>query len=75
LIDYDPNTSCPNDGLSFVLPTRAFPQVAVDKEKRFYLTDYNDNAISAYSGGSKKLLKRITQKTGVIDISSAAINP
>jgi hypothetical protein len=75
LIDYDPNTSCPNDGLSFVLPTRAFPQVAVDKEKRFYLTDYNDNTISAYSGGSKKLLKRITQKTGVIDISSAAINP
>jgi hypothetical protein len=75
LVDYDPNRSCPNDGLSFVLPTRASPQVAVDKEKRFYVTDYNDNTISAYEGASKKLLKRITQKTGVISISSTAINP
>ena len=75
LIDYDPNRSCPNDGLSFVLPTRAFPQVAVDKQRRFYVTDYNDNTISAYEGGSKKLLKRITQETGVVDISSTAINP
>jgi hypothetical protein len=75
LVDYDPNKSCPNDGLSFVLPTRASPQVAVDKQKRFYVTDYNDNTISAYEGASKKLLKRITQKTGVISISSTAINP
>ena len=75
LVDYDPNRSCPNDGLSFVLPTRAFPQVAVDKQRRFYVTDYNDNTISAYEGGSKKLLKRITQETGVVDISSTAINP
>ncbi|MGA9018547.1 MAG: hypothetical protein WB438_06410 [Candidatus Cybelea sp.] len=75
LIDYNPNQSCPNDNLSFVLPTRAFPQVAVDKEKRFYVTDFNDNTISAYEGGSKKLLKRITQEKGVIDISSTAINP
>jgi hypothetical protein len=75
LIDYDPNQSCPNDGLSFVLPTRAFPQVAVDKQRRFYVTDYNDNKISAYEGGSKKLLKRVTQEKGVISISSTAINP
>jgi hypothetical protein len=75
LIDYDPNQSCPNDSLSFVLPIRAFPQVAVDKQRRFYVTDYNDNTISAYEGGSKKLLKRITQEKGVIDISSTAINP
>jgi hypothetical protein len=57
------------------LPTRAFPQVAVDKQRRFYVTDYNDNTISSYEGGSKKLLKRITQETGVVDISSTAINP
>jgi hypothetical protein len=75
LIDYNPNQSCPNDSLSFVLPVRAFPQVAVDKEKRFYVTDFNDNTISGYEGGSKKLLKRITQEKGVIDISSTAINP
>ncbi len=67
--------SCPNDSLSFVLPTRASPQVAVDNKRRFYVTDYNDNTISAYQGGSKKLLKRVTQEKGVIDISSTAINP
>jgi sugar lactone lactonase YvrE len=75
LIDYDSSQSCPNDSLSFVLPTRAFPQVAVDNQRRLYVTDYNDNSISAYEGGSKKLLKRITQEKGVIDISSTAINP
>jgi hypothetical protein len=75
LIDYDPNKSCPNDGLSFVLPTRAFPQVTVDEQRRLYVTDLNDNTISAYEGGSKKLLKRITQEKGVINISSTAINP
>jgi hypothetical protein len=75
LIDYNPNQSCPNDSLSFILPVRAFPQVAVDKEKRFYVTDFNDNTISAYEGGSKTRLKRITQEKGVIDISSTAINP
>jgi hypothetical protein len=75
LIDYGPNQSCPDDSLSFVLPTRAFPQVAVDNQRRFYVTDYNDNTISAYEGGSKKRLKRITQETGVINISSTAINP
>jgi hypothetical protein len=75
LVDFDPNESCPNDSLSFVLPTRATPQVAVDNQRRFYVTDYNDNTISAYDGGSKKLLKRITQEKGVINISSTAINP
>jgi hypothetical protein len=75
LVDFDPNKSCPNDRLSFVLPTRASPQVAVDNQRRFYVTDYNDNTISAYEGGSKKLLKRITQEKGAIDISSTAINP
>jgi hypothetical protein len=75
LIDYNPNQACPNDSLSFVLPTRAFPQVAVDKQRRLYVTDLNDNTISAYEAGSKKLLKRITQEKGVINISSTAINP
>jgi hypothetical protein len=75
LVDYDPSQSCPNDGLSFLLPTRAFPQVAVDKQRRLYLTDFNDNTISAYEGGSKKLLKRISQEKGEINISSTAINP
>ena len=75
LVDFDPNNACPNDSLSIVLPTRASPQVAVDAQRRFYVTDYNDNTISAYAGGSKKLLKRITQEKGVISISSTAINP
>lgn len=75
LVDFDPNQSCPNDALSFTLSTRANPQVAVDAQRRFYVTDYNDNTISAYAGGSKKRLARITQKSGVINISSTAINP
>ncbi|MFY9738088.1 MAG: hypothetical protein WAK11_03455 [Candidatus Cybelea sp.] len=75
LIDYDPSKSCPNDGLSFVMPLRSFPQVAVDNQRRYYVTDFDDNTISAYEGGSKTRLKRITQEKGVIDISSTAINP
>ncbi len=75
LVDFDPSTSCPNDGLSFILPIRATPQVAVDKQGIFYVTDFNDNTISAYDGGSKTLRKQITQKTSLIDITSTAINP
>ncbi len=75
LLDYDPGASCPTDGLSFVLPTRAFPQVAVDASGRYYVTDYNDNTISAYKGGSKKLLKKITQKKGIIAITFTTIGP
>ena len=36
LVDYDPGQSCPNDSLSFVLPTRANPKVAVDEQLRYY---------------------------------------
>ena len=75
LVDFDPGSSCPNDALSFTLPTRAFPQVAVDAQRRFYVTDYNDNTISEYTGGSKKRLKKITQGTGIVAITYAAVNP
>ncbi|HLY00885.1 MAG TPA: hypothetical protein VKR56_00150 [Candidatus Cybelea sp.] len=75
LLDYNPGASCPTDGLSFVLPTRAFPQVAVDASGRYYITDYNDNSISVYEGGSKKLLKKITQKKGIVAITYATIGP
>ncbi|MGA2761352.1 MAG: hypothetical protein ABSF08_13660, partial [Candidatus Cybelea sp.] len=75
LLDYNPGASCPTDGLSFVLPTRAFPQVAVDASGQYYVTNYNDNTISAYEGGSKKLLKKITQKKGIIAITYTTIGP
>ena len=75
LIDYDPGQPCPNEKLSFILPTRAFPQVAVDSQGRYYVTDYNDNTIASYQGGSKKLIKRITQETGLIAITYTATNP
>jgi hypothetical protein len=75
LLDYNPGTSCPSDGLSFVLPTRAFPQVAVDASDRYYVTDYNDNTVSAYEGGSKKLLKKITQKKDIVAITFTTIGP
>ncbi|MGA8532986.1 MAG: hypothetical protein WB615_02625 [Candidatus Tumulicola sp.] len=75
LIDYNPSSSCPNENLSFVLPTRAFPQVAVDNEGGYYLTDYNDNTISSYKAASTKRRKQITQETGVISITYAAMSP
>jgi hypothetical protein len=75
LLDYNPGASCPTDALSFVLPAKAFPQVAVDASGRYYVTDYNNNSISAYNGASKKLLKNITQKKGIVAITYTTIGP
>ena len=58
-----------------VLPTRAYPQVAVDASGRYYVTDYYNNSISAYQGGSRKLLKKITQKKGIVAITYTTIGP
>ena len=73
--DYDPAHSCPTTGLSFALDIGANPQVAVDALGRYYVTDYVDNTISAYTGGSKTRIGHITQKTGLVNIKSIAINP
>ncbi len=73
--DYDPGHSCPNTSLSFTLEQGANPQVAVAATGTYYVTDQLSNTISAYDGGSKTRSKRITQKTGIVNIKSIAINP
>jgi hypothetical protein len=75
ILDYNPRASCPNDALSFTFPKNANPHVAVDAQRRYYVTNYIDNQISAYTGGTKKRIQRITQKTGYSSITYSAINP
>lgn len=75
LTQFDPGKSCPNDGLSFTLSTNAAPHVAVDGQGRYYVTNYGANTIAQYQGGTKTLLKRITQKSTIVSITYAAINP
>lgn len=75
VLDFEPGNSCPDDTLSFALVNGANPQVAVDVSRIYYVTDYEDNTIAAYTGGTTKLLKKITQPSGVISITYTAINP
>ncbi len=75
VLDFDPGASCPNDGLSLALDNGANPQVAVDATGTYYVTDYHDNTISAYTGGSTTLLKKIAQRSGLTNITYTAINP
>jgi len=75
VLDFDPGNSCPNDNLSFALADAGNPQVAVDASRTYYVTDYHDNTIAAYRGGTTKLLKKITQRSGVISITYTAITP
>lgn len=75
VLDFDPGNQCPNDSLSFALDDGANPLVAVDASRTYYVTDYIDNTIAAYTGGTTKLLKKITQPNGEISITYAAITP
>jgi len=75
VLDFDPGNPCPNDSISFALVNGASPQVAVDTSGIFYVTDYQDNTIAAYTGGTTTLLNKITQPSGVISITYTAINP
>jgi len=75
LMDYDPGQSCPNTNLSFAVGNGANPQVAVDREGNYYVTNYTDNTISSYTGGSKTRTRKITQATELVNIKSVAINP
>ncbi|HYL27054.1 MAG TPA: hypothetical protein VEW74_04410, partial [Candidatus Nitrosotalea sp.] len=75
VLDFDPGKSCPNDGLTVTLDYNASPQVAVDASRNFYVTDYTDNTISAYKGGSAKLLKKVTQEKGLFAITYTVIGP
>ncbi len=54
---------------------RGRPHVAVDAMKRWYVTDTIDNTIASYKGGTRSRIARITQATGIINISSVAISP
>jgi hypothetical protein len=73
--DYVPGHRCPDLAASLVMAPAAAPHVAVDAMKRWYVTDYIDNTIASYKGGTRSRIARITQATGIIDISSVAINP
>jgi len=75
VLDFDPGTSCPDDKLSFALDMGASPHVAVDSNRNLYVTDYQDNTISAYKGGSTKLIKKITQKKQLVAITSTTVGP
>jgi hypothetical protein len=75
VLDFDPGNSCPNDTLSFALDEGATPQVAVDASRIYYVTDYQHNTIAAYTGGTTKRLKKITQPRGVISITYTAVTP
>ena len=50
-------------------------QVEVDNENRWYVTDYVNNTISAYNGGSLTQIAKITQAANIVSIQSAAISP
>lgn len=75
VLDFDPGNACPNDSLSFALDGGANPQLAVDAGGTYYVTDTHDNTIAAYDKGSTKLLKKITQPSGLTAITYTAINP
>ncbi|MBV8373821.1 MAG: hypothetical protein JOY69_11225 [Candidatus Eremiobacteraeota bacterium] len=75
VLDFDPGQSCPNDNLSFAMNNGANPQVAVDNQKRYYVTNYENNTIASYNGGSTKRIAQISQQTGIVNIKSTAINP
>ncbi len=75
VLDYPATAQCPDLATSLLMVHGASPTVTVDAMKRYYVTDYVDNMIFAYKGGSLKLLAKITQATGVINISSSAISP
>ena len=75
VLDFNPGNACPDDNLSFALDDGATPQLAVDASGIYYVTDYEDNTIAAYTGGSTKLLEKITQPSGVISITYTAVTP
>ena len=74
VLDYGAGESCPTDALAIVGAKGADPQVAVDAKKNLYVTDYVDNTISEYAGGSTTLRNQITQQTGLINLLYAAID-
>jgi hypothetical protein len=75
VLNFASGSSCPNDKLSFALTNGANPQVAVDAQGRYYVTNYYKNSVAAYAGGSIKPLKSISQPSGLVNIYYTAINP
>jgi sugar lactone lactonase YvrE len=75
VLDFEPGASCPNDALSFKVAKGANPQVAVDAAGRYYVTDYGNNAISVYTGGTTKRIRRVVQPAGSTSITYAAVGP
>jgi hypothetical protein len=73
VLDYDPGQSCPNDGLAIAGVDGQDAQLAVDAQKNLYVTDYVDNTISAYKGGTTTPIARITQQSGLINMLYAAV--
>jgi len=75
VLDFDPGKSCPNDGLSFTTSMGAAPQVAVDNQGNFYVTNYGANSISQYEGGTTTRIRQITQKASLVNITYATVGP
>lgn len=75
LMDYDPENSCPDTSLSFAVGDGSNPQVAVDANGFFYVSNYTAHTISVYDGGTTTRVKKITQTTDLVNIRSIAIGP
>jgi hypothetical protein len=74
VLDYDPGKSCPDDTLAILGVHNANPQVAVDEKKNLYVTDYVDNTISAFKGGTTTMIDQIAQQSGLINLLYAAVH-
>jgi hypothetical protein len=75
VFDYAPQGQCPDLTASLKMVPGATPQVTVDSMKRWYVTDFVDNTIAAYTGGTRKRIALVSQAAGLINIQSAAISP
>jgi hypothetical protein len=73
VLEYAPRAGCPDLGLALTLPGGANPQIAVDAQRRYYVTDAVDNQITVYKGATKTKIKTITQPTGLVAPTYAAI--
>ncbi|HEY2554826.1 MAG TPA: hypothetical protein VGI15_06225 [Candidatus Cybelea sp.] len=75
VLDFDPGSSCPNDSLSFQVGVGANPQVAVDANRNFYVSNYGANSLSMYAEAKSRPRKTIKQPKGLDAITYTAVGP
>jgi streptogramin lyase len=75
VLEYPPGTSCPDSTFNLNGQYLEDPQVAVDEQDRFYVTDSTKNSITAYNSASTKPRASIVQPKGVFDPIDIALGP